>query len=251
MSKPNSTPRPWAILRPILRLSRHLLVARTVILAVHLVFIGGGYLAVLRLAEFRAVSVWDSHTWMDDWLSPVPWAFWVYATLYLYFPVTLVLSPRTRSGLRALLLHLQAQIILSVATWCVFLICPTEIHIRQQMELAVQESSPVLREVYEGLYRLDRPWNAWPSLHVSLSLLMLFACAHFTTQSGTRHGFWARGPMDRWMVLAGTAGWIALCWSILATKQHFFFDVWTGALAGLCTWTLYLRPRLRRLQQRV
>lgn len=73
MIKSNSTPRPWAVLRPILRLSRHHLAARVVIFTVHALFVGGGYLMVLRLAEARGVSVWDSHTWVDDWLQPVPW----------------------------------------------------------------------------------------------------------------------------------------------------------------------------------
>lgn len=172
----------------------------------------------------------------------------MYATLYLYFPLTLALSPRTRTGLRALLVHLQAQIVLTVASGCVFLICPTEIHVRQQMEQAVQATTPAMREVYEGLYRLDRPWNAWPSLHVSLSLLMLLTCAHFKIKTASHHGFWARTRMDRWVLFAGTMTWLVLCWSILATKQHFFFDIWTGALAGFVTWTLYLRPRLEALQ---
>jgi hypothetical protein len=251
VTSPSSTPRPWAILRPILRLSQHIGLARATILAIHLVFIGGGYRLVLYIAESRGISMWDSRSWIDDWVPPVPWAFWIYASLYLYFPITMLLCPGTRAGLRALLLHLQAQIILSLCTWCVFLICPTEIHIREQMEVAVQASTPILQEAYKSLYQLDSRWNAWPSLHVSLSLLMLLACAHFTTQPGSRHRLWSRGRGDRWMITAGSVAWLALCWSILATKQHFFFDLWTGALAGLVTWSFYLRPRLKSLEQHI
>ncbi len=236
MSTPQPSPQPWAWLRPLLRLERRPALARCLILAAHLVLIGGGYSAVLRIAQLRSVSMFDSNTWVDQWVEPRPWAFWVYATLYLYFPITTLMSPRTRKGLLALLLHLQAQLVLSLVTWAVFLALPTEIHIRAQMEEAVQASSPILQQAYEVLYSLDAPWNAWPSLHVSLSLLMWLACVHFTIKPGERHTFWPRGPIDRWMIGVSFLAWLALCWSILATKQHFFFDVWTGALAGLGTW---------------
>ena len=250
MSPSKSTPRPWPVFRPILRLSGHVWLARIVILIIHLVVLGGGYRCVLQIAETRGISMWDSSSWIDYWIPPTPWAFWVYATLYLYFPITMLLSPRTLEGLRALLLHLQAQVLLSILTWIVFLVCPTEIHIREQMENAIEATTPVLQEAYKGLYLLDARWNAWPSLHVSLSLLMLLACTHFTTRDGERHELWSRGTGDRRMILVGTVAWIALCWSILATKQHFFFDLWTGALAGLATWVIYLRPRLMSLANR-
>jgi hypothetical protein len=247
LSTPSKLPPTWGWLRPILRLDQHIWLARLAVLIVHLVLVGGGYRLVLRIADVRAVSLFDSSSWIDYWMQPVPWAFWIYATLYLYFPATVLLSPRTRQGLHALLLHLQAQILLSVLTWCVFLLMPTEIHIRSQMEWAVKASTPTLQKAYDILYALDARWNAWPSLHVSLSLLMLLACVHFTVKPGDRHSIWRRGRGDRWMAMAGFAAWLALCWSILATKQHFFFDLWTGAAAGMATWVLYLRPRLHAL----
>ena len=247
MSPAEPSPPPWIWLRPILRLVPRIGLARLAILASHLVLIGGGYVAVLRLVEARGVSMFDSSTWVDDWIPATPWAFWIYATLYLYFPVTIAMAPRTRRGVQALLLHLQAQLGLSAITWVMFLALPTRIHIREQMQPALQASGPVLQGAFEILYTIDAPWNAWPSLHVSLSLLMGLACMHFTLSGGERHSFWPRGRADHVAIVAGVLGWLALCWSILATKQHFFFDVCSGSLAGLATWLVYLRPRLRTL----
>ncbi len=247
MPTPSQFPPTWRWLRPILRLDQHIWLARLAVLIVHLVLVGGGYRLVLHISDARGISLFDSSTWIDYWMQPVPWAVWVYATLYLYFPATVLLSPRTRQGVHALVLHLQAQLVLSFGTWCVFLLLPTEIHIRSQMEWAAQASTPLLRGAYELLYSLDARWNAWPSLHVSMSLLMLLACVHFTVKPGDRHSIWSRGRGDRWMMFAGFAAWFALCWSILATKQHFFFDLWTGAMAGGATWVIYLRPRLHAL----
>ncbi len=247
MTKPHSIPQHWKILRPILRLEPLPIASRLAILAIHLIFIGGGYWLVLQMAASRGFSIWDSHSGIDDLVPPTPWSIWIYTTLYLYFPITLALAPKTLAGLRILLFQLQAQIILSLATWCVFLLCPTEIHIRQQMELAVQDSSPFFQRAFGLLYKVDTPWNAWPSLHVSLSVLMLLVGSHLTTQPGARHTFWSPGIADRLAILIGVVAWLALCWSIMATKQHYFLDIWTGALAGLMTWIAYLRPRLASL----
>jgi membrane-associated phospholipid phosphatase len=212
----------------------------------HLVLVGGTYLCVLRIAEWRAVSLWDSTGAVDRWTPALPWAIAIYFTLYLYFPLTVLLAPRGPRGVEALLFHLQAQVLLTALTSLFFLALPTKIHLRQEMEQAMLTSGALVRGLYEQLYSLDSPWNAWPSLHVSLSLLMLLTCARFTHMRHGRHGLWRAGAHDSVAVAIAAPCWIVLCWSILATKQHFFFDVWTGAIAGWLTWRLYLRPRIER-----
>jgi len=239
----------WAVNAPLWKLAVRgsLRWARVLILCAHLVLIGGGYLAVLCIAEWRGVSVWNAMSNLDESIPALPWTFAVYATLYLYFPITVLLAPRGLRGVRALLYHLQAQLVVSVLSWVVFLTLPTRIHVRDQMPPALASSGRFLQEAYAQLYALDAPWNAWPSLHISLSLLMLLCSAHFTRMKVGRHELWKRGKLDTLAIAIAAPCWLALCVSVLTTKQHFVLDVWTGALVGWLTWCLYLRKLLDSL----
>ncbi len=201
-----------------------------------LVLIGGGYLVTLRLALARDVSLGDTRTVIDTYFGPTPWAVVVYMTLYLYFPITVALAPRDRSGWSTILLNLQAQLLLALGSFALFLVAPTYLHARSEMELQLQHAAPWALAVFDQLYLLDAPYNAWPSLHVSLSLLMVLTSQRLM-----------RGRFPRMLCLAWWPAWLVLLWSILATKQHHAFDIWTGVLAGALTWYAYLAPRLKHL----
>ncbi|MFT7668012.1 MAG: hypothetical protein ACI8X5_000698 [Planctomycetota bacterium] len=215
-----------------------------VTLAVQLVTLGGGYLAILRLAEWRGVSLWDSTSFIDRAVPALPWTVLVYMSLYLYFPITMLLAPRGKRGTLAILYHFQAQVLVSLITWAVFLAFPTRIYVRSEMESKLGTSSEFLNGLFAELYSLDAPFNAWPSLHVSLSILMLFTWAQFTRTRVGRHKLWRRGKLDTIAIVIAVLSWLALCLSILTTKQHFFFDIWTGALVGCIAWRFYLRALL-------
>lgn len=199
-----------------------------------LLVLGGGYILTLRLASWRGLSVADTRCFADDWFGPTPEAAWVYMTLWFYFPVVLLLAPRREDGWRCLLASLQAQLLVTLTSFALFLALPTYLHARGEMERALADVSGALSRFYELLYTLDAPYNAWPSLHVSLSLLLLLTARHLM------RGRFPRGLIELWW-----PAWIALLWSILATKQHHAFDVVTGALLGWGGWAAYLAPRLR------
>ncbi|HIG11615.1 MAG: phosphatase PAP2 family protein [bacterium] len=203
---------------------------------VTLVIIGGGYLVTLKFAVHRGVSVFDSRTEADAWFGPTPWAMGIYMTLYLYLPLQVACAPRTRKGWASLLLSLQAGIWLALFSFATFLVAPTFLHTRGEMEAQLTTSSSWAVPFFESLYLVDAPYNAWPSLHVSLSLLFLLTAQHLM-----------RGRFPRPVVWAWWPAWAALLWSILATKQHHAFDIWTGAIAGAAIWALYLAPRLASL----
>ncbi|MCB9915266.1 MAG: phosphatase PAP2 family protein [Planctomycetes bacterium] len=202
-----------------------------------LVVVGGGYLVVLRLAEARAVSIGDTRTVADTWFGPTPWAFWVYSTLYLYFPLAVWSAPRDDAGRAGLLANVQTQVGLALVSFAAFLAAPTYLFSRGEMEARLAGASGAWARAYETLYAIDAPYNGWPSLHVSLSLVLALTSRAFLRARGRR-------------VLAELwwPAWIALLWSILATKQHHALDVWTGALLGAAAWRLYLAPRLAALR---
>lgn len=95
-----------------------------------------------------------------------------------------------------------------------------------------------------SLMSFDKPFNAAPSMHISLLVLLWALYA--------RHlrGFWRRA-LDVWFALIGL--------SVLFTWQHHFFDVPTGALVGFAllylvpeerhtwTWLRHTSPRAKRI----
>lgn len=210
--------------------------ARAIVLLGHLVVIGGGYLGVLRIAEWRGHSVWDATCAVDSWLPALPWTFFAYSTLYLYWPITVWLAPAGRRGIELCLYNFQAQLWASIASWTVFLLLPTKIHVREEMEQSLAASGEFIRGAFDQLYAVDSPWNAWPSLHVSLSLSMVLCWRQFVAES-------ERFSPSKLMWIAMPC-WFVLVLSILTTKQHFFHDIWTGAAVGLLLWCFYLRKRL-------
>lgn len=197
--------------------------------------IGGGYLLTLRIALWRDASVADTRSFADEWFQATPWAVAIYVSLYLYFPVTVLIAPRTRDGWVALILNLQAQLWLALLSFSAFLVAPTFLHARAEMEAELEHASGWTSYLFEHIYSLDAPYNAWPSLHVSLSLVMVLTSQRLM-----------RGRFSRALIFAWWPAWLALLWSILATKQHHAFDIWTGALVGTLAWCFYLAPRLSR-----
>jgi membrane-associated phospholipid phosphatase len=73
---------------------------------------------------------------------------------------------------------------------------------------------------------IDQPTNCVPSLHVSLSFLAAI------TWSNEFKGFKKILP---WLIF------LAISFSTMATKQHYFWDVLTGAFVGLIAFLLFTR----------
>jgi membrane-associated phospholipid phosphatase len=81
------------------------------------------------------------------------------------------------------------------------------------------------------MHSTDNPWNAWPSLHVVQSLLIVLVLRRWKIIYGIKEAFvWG--------------AWVALCISILTTKQHFIFDLATGIAVALIAWFWLFIPAL-------
>ena len=75
------------------------------------------------------------------------------------------------------------------------------------------------------IYRVDPPYNCFPSLHVAHTLVSAFACWQVHRGVGIGLGVWA------WLIGL----------SALFTKQHYAVDVVAGFLVGIISYFIFLR----------
>ena len=198
----------------------------------------GGYEATLLFATERGLTAWSPTSSWDYAVPALPWTVLIYLTLYLYSVIPVLSTRRDERGRRELLFLAQGMIILFLISFGVFLAMPAEIVVRTQMEALLPSMNPLYRALFEGIYLIDRPFNSWPSLHVSQSLLIiLFAHRWLALRTGELPS------AGRWIAFLWVA-WVALSLSILTTKQHFIWDMVTGAALGALLWRAYILPRL-------
>jgi hypothetical protein len=114
-----------------------------------------------------------------------------------------------------------------------FLLFPMEVALRDQAlaELSRGTWPDWLARACYGLYAVDLPYNAWPSIHVSQPLLIMLVVS-------SRRLFTAWHRALLWCYLAIVAS------SVLLMKQHYLWDVVSGVALALLTWSLWLRPRI-------
>ncbi len=196
---------------------------------------GGGYGLIVQVNAWRATTVWDPSTPWDFTIPVVPWSILAYLSLYFYFPLALKSATRTDRGRFELILLHQGILILSLVSFAFFLAFPCEILVTEQVPAELIVGSDYPGPLFAAVRFFDRPYNAWPSLHISLSFLMLL----FLIRQWTR-------PLA---VAALSASWILLALSILTTKQHYIFDLASGLALAIGVWHYSLGPALALASQ--
>jgi membrane-associated phospholipid phosphatase len=188
------------------------------------------YLVVVRLNSWRGLTSWNPSFSLDYLIPVIPWSVVCYLSFYLWFPAASIMTPRTDEARAELLVLHQALIVVDVFSITVFIACPCDIRVIDQLpeQLRLAEGWP--GALYGALHSLDRPFNAWPCLHISLSLLIACYLAR-------------RFARTRWIATVWTA-WSLMAASTLTTKQHYLFDVLTGALVALVAWRFLVSPGL-------
>ncbi|MDP6837822.1 MAG: phosphatase PAP2 family protein [Planctomycetota bacterium] len=190
----------------------------------------GGYGLTVQLNAWRAITVWDPSTPWDFSIPVVPWSILPYLSLYFYFPMALLSVPRTDRGRFELLILHQGLLLLSLISFAFFLAFPCEIQVTAQVPAELIGAEEFPGPLFAAVRYFDRPYNAWPSLHISLSFLVLL----FLVRR------WER-PLA---VTALVISWVLLALSILTTKQHYIFDLATGLALALGVWNFSLGPAL-------
>jgi len=205
------------------------------------------YLMTNRMAARAGVTVWDPKVlfvlsdggYLDRAMPFVGWTIVIYTTIYLYYFMPVVLSRRNRRETLEMFIVFQSMCVTSWVAYGIFLICPAHVDLRDQVI-----SGGGLDSWTEGWYHtfwdLDRPYNAWPSLHVAQTFLVVVAVEH-----------WWRVRGKHVMMTVLWIAWAALVVSTMTTKQHFVWDVGTGLLLGLIGWYFLQRPGLQRLSKQL
>ena len=81
----------------------------------------------------------------------------------------------------------------------------------------------------------DNPWNAWPSLHIVHSSLLARLITHWVQRDYHESRFSKPFLVLLWIE------WALLCVSIMATKQHYLFDLVTGLVVAFVFWRMFTK----------
>ena len=230
--------RPWRLWRPLWRHGERLggwLFHLGALAVMHLIT-GGGYFVLLRISAARGVTVWDPGTALDKAIPTIGWTIFPYVSYYAYGVLTVLAAPRTPVGRHGLLVLYQGLIAMTLVVFTFFLLLPCEIYLVRDVPAELLQGSGVVPALFRWLHGLDEPWNAWPSHHACISLVI----ALFVVRS-VRSGL---------LRLAMWVAWGLLALSILTTKQHFVFDLVTGVALGWSTWRFVVRPALAAVDGR-
>lgn len=130
----------------------------------------------------------------------VPQLVWVYLSMYALFALPAFVLPASR--MPALGKQLIAGAVISAVC---FLLLPAELGFARQLP-----GSAPYDAVFAGMFRLDRPYNLVPSLHVIFSAAIALACAGVVRPA-------ARVALLAWLVV--------LIASTVLVHQHHLIDV--------------------------
>jgi membrane-associated phospholipid phosphatase len=180
-----------------------------------------GYLTVLWLRGPEAQV--ETYLPIDELVPFHHGWVWVYLIPYLIGPVVIGLFTR-----RTFLFYITRGLALVGITLVIFILIPTKTRDREPRDLG----QGLTARLYEKMIEIDNPpANAAPSLHISLTTLLALALLR---------------DFPRWW--PATLVGVGLVWfATLATRQHHFIDVVTGALlAAALAWIWPPTPHLRR-----
>lgn len=196
-----------------------------------LLFVAVPYFASNNIAAHYLGTVWDPEIWLDREIPVINWTIIPYATLYLFYPATLVVSPRHDRGRAELVLAMQTLILATLFCSFFFLVFPAEIDLRDQLDL--DSLTDLESSLFGFVHFSDNPWNAWPSLHIVHSYILARLMTHWLSREHEGK------PLARAFVVLLWVEYALLCISILTTKQHYLFDLVTGLAVGMVAWRLF------------
>lgn len=156
---------------------------------------------------------------LDHWVPLSPVWIWFYIA---YYPLLLGAYIHS-TGTPAQKMYVDAMALSAVVGFFVFFFFPTEIPRDLYPWMGEPNWSARMLEVIRGA---DNSVNCLPSMHVGMSFI---AASTFTLGCG-----W-RGRAFAWGLF------LAICYSTMATKQHYFVDLVAGLGLGLTTTAIFAK----------
>ena len=196
-----------------------------------LIFLLIPYIGINQISQFRNYSLFDPSLSIDTWMPFVPWMILIYFSLYLYYPLSAWYGIGDDRRVREMFVFHQGMFTVSACIYLIFLVAPVEVHLREQITQQELQGTGLLSTFYSMLHLGDAPYNAWPSLHVVQSFLILKVLERWNVWS------------HKIQILAWFA-WFLMMISIMTTKQHFFFDLITGLLTAIYSWLYWIKPSM-------
>ena len=185
-----------------------------------------------QLAAYRGWSAFDPKTILDDSIPFVYWMIIPYTTLYFYYPTAAWIGVKDEKMMRENIVFHQMMLITCWIVFALFIILPVEIDLRANISYP---SSQFWQTQFDLLHNVDEPWNAWPSLHIVQSLLIVFV---------VRRWFPSQTRIHSVLHALLWFAWISLVLSTMMIKQHFVWDVVTGIIYALVCWKYWFKPTL-------
>jgi hypothetical protein len=182
-------------------------------------FFVAGYFGVGLVAHAPAAR--SLGTALDDAIPFVPVTVWIYAWVFTaaFVPVFVARCPRL---FRRTALAYAVAIAASLACFAAFPV--TSLGLRA--DPALLDTTRFSPWAVSVLYRVDPPYNLFPSLHLSIAVLAALACRKAAPRLGAA-------------MFAGV-GLVAV--SVCTVKQHFVLDVAGGVALALAVHAVFLRP---------
>ncbi len=178
-----------------------------------------GYFIPNKFTFFQPHSV--VLTWIDHAIPLIPWTIWIYVSYYAFIIAAYFFA----SGHKAEQQVYAGAMMLSAVIGCViFIFFPTEIPRDLYPWLG---RSDMHTKMLDAIREADRPVNCLPSMHVCMTFIAA------VTYSITSRRTWAKALAWFWFV--------AICFSTMSTKQHYFVDVLAGFGLGVSCCALMLQ----------
>jgi len=181
-----------------------------------IIFWGGGLAIVSSLlyggTNHIANGFSDKAQMYFDWelgIEIVPWMILIYISFYLIL-VLGFFACRDREAIKS---YCYSMILSSFIAAVVFLVFPGELGYSRAEDVGV------FKPLYDWLYRIDKPVNMYPSLHITSSMIATYFISDSTKKAWVRVGVWT------WFVAIG--------FSVILVHQHHLFDIVTGLALGL------------------
>ena len=211
------------------RITYAILVALTMLAAIP-------YTTINRIAAMRGWVAFDPSIQFDFDIPFLAWMVIPYLTLYFYYPAAAYLGSKDDIMWRQNIIFHQMMIISCWIAFLTFLLLPVEIDLRH---LIVGVEGTRWEPWYDFLHGADKPWNAWPSLHIVQSTQVMLILRYWYPSSTLK-----RQVLHGFLLIM----WLLLVLSTMVIKQHYVWDVVTALLLTGLGWIYWMKPSLEELK---